>query len=294
MKTFFRQNLPNFAECSGRILILCLLLILSPNSPAGPTPFFGKFYNADGSPQTNVIQMQAWPPANNWTIYGTNMVYGGAVITLVPDTTGYFSNAAYANTYRLLVTNLNSGFYMTLLDTTNFLSIAVYATDTPTVGNILNGFGLVTNWLGYTPAPATYAGISNAQGFASATNNNAGIVFAQGFASATNSNGGIVSAQGFSSATNNNAGITAAQGFASATNGAAIVAPSARITGPLTLTSVPVAFTNGATVWYSSTNTVPGQNSNYVIFATSTNDPYAIYRLTNTATAGGTNWQRVL
>lgn len=88
-------------------------------------------------------------------------------------------------------------------------------------------------------------------------------------------------------------GITNAQGYASATNGGAVAASSLRVSGALTLLSVPAAFTNGATVWFSSTNTIPQQNSNFVFMATTTNDPYGLYRLTNTAVAGGTNWQRV-
>ena len=214
---------------------------------AGPTPFYGKFYNADGSPQTNVIQMQAWPPANNWTIYGTNMVYGGAIITLTPDTTGYFSNAAYANTYRLLLTNLNSGFYMTLLDTTNFLSIAVYATDTPTVGNILNGFGIITNWLGYTPVPPTYAGASNAFGFVVATNGNSSLsnTLATTFALypfATPA--GITGALGYTPPTNTYSALTNIAGVF-ATNG-----------GPLSLAQITAALT-----YTPATNTAAGLRS---------------------------------
>ena len=257
---------PTFNIQWRRLAFALLLITLHASRftlSAGPTPFYGKFYNADGSAQTNVIQMQAWPPANNWTIYGTNMVYGGAIMNLVPDATGYFSNAAYANTYRLLLTNLNSGFYMTLLDTTNFLSIAVYATDTPTVGNILNGFGLVTNWLGYTPAPATYAGISNALAFQVATNSNSSlsntlsasfaiyspatyvsISNALGFAAATNSNAGIVFALGYTPPTNSYSAFTNIAGVF-ATNG-----------GPLSLSQITAALT-----YTPATNTAAGLRS---------------------------------
>ena len=57
-----------------RVLIFALGLLLSASLLA-QTPFSYRFFNADGTPQTNVITMQAWPPElNTWTIYGTNIV----------------------------------------------------------------------------------------------------------------------------------------------------------------------------------------------------------------------------
>jgi hypothetical protein len=53
-------------------------------------------------------------------------------------------------------------------------------------GSALSGFSLVTNWLGYTPPPNTWAGILAALGYTPPTNNYSGITGALGFTPAPN------------------------------------------------------------------------------------------------------------
>ena len=162
-------------------LLLCAFAL---NSSA--TSFFGKFSNSDGSPQTNTVLLQAWPPVNTWTAYGTNMIYGAYVITNQPNSVGWFSNSAYPNVYRVYVPALDSGFFVNLLDTTNFLSLSVYATNVATFsGSYLNGYGIVTNWLQFPPATNSPAGIIAALNYTPPTNSSAtivnGVLFTNGF-----------------------------------------------------------------------------------------------------------------
>lgn len=217
-----------------RLLLLVLLLVLVLDARA--TPFFFQGHNSDGTAQTNEITMVAWPiNTQTWTAVGTNVIYGGQTIVITPNASGYASNWAYPNTYLCMVSNLDAGFYVKIPNTTNFLSLATYITNSPTLsGTYLNGYGLVTNWLtfepatnsnagitaalGYTPATNSNDGIQSALGYEPATNSNAGIDAALGFSAATNSNAGIQSALGYEPATNNNAGIDAALGFSAATN----------------------------------------------------------------------------
>lgn len=137
------------------------------------TPFYFSSFNADGSPQTNVVTMQAWPPNQNGvTIYGTNIIYGAAIYSNTPNASGFFSNSLYPNLYKLTIPAITNSFFVLLLDTTNYLSLAVYATNVAVSGGTpLTSYGFVTNALGYAPVVPTYSGVTNALGFAPATNN---------------------------------------------------------------------------------------------------------------------------
>jgi hypothetical protein len=170
------------------------------------TPFSYQFYNSDGSAQTNAMTMTAWPPSTNaWTVYGTNIIWGSQTITLATDTNGYGTNHAYPNTYRIFVTNLNSGFFVSLPDTTNQIALGSCLTAAPQVAGPVGFFGMVTNWLGFAPS----------------TNSNAGIVAALGYTPATNTYTALTNILGYGPATNTSAGLIAALGFQPATNGLA-------------------------------------------------------------------------
>jgi hypothetical protein len=208
--------LPALRLCAS-VAIFLLWLIGS----ADATPFYLQINRSDSPAVTNQIGVSYYPPNQQapFTVYGTNIIYGGNILTITPNSSGYSSNWLYPGTYEFYFTNLNAAFVAVIPDTVSFQSLALYITNAPAFPGVgLNSYGMVTNLLGFPPATNTPAGIDAAQGFASATNSNPGITAAQGFASATNSNAGITAAQGFASATNSNAGITAAQGFASATN----------------------------------------------------------------------------
>jgi len=199
------------------------------------TPFSYQFYNADGSAQTNVITMTAWPPATNtWTVYGTNIVYGGVTLTLTPNASGFGTNHAYPNTYRLFITNLNSGFFISLPDTTNQVALGSCLTAAPQVAGPVGFYGMVTNWLGfapstnnnagivaalgYTPATNTYAALTNILGYGPATNTSAGLIAGLGYTPATNTYMALTNILGYGPATNTSAGLIAGLGFQPATN----------------------------------------------------------------------------
>ena len=150
------------------IKILFVLALFAEVVQAGPTPFY--FYSrfSNGAANTNQVLIQAWPEQNNFTIVDqTNIVWGGFIQTNQPDANGYFSNSIYANDYRVFFPALNDGFFVHVLNTTNFESLAIYATN---IAAIQSGFA------GY--AVGTLAGITAAQGFQSASNTDARLVLA--------------------------------------------------------------------------------------------------------------------
>jgi hypothetical protein len=161
-----------------RLLAVWLLLsaFCFPFSGHALTSFYQYFYNADGTPQTNVITGQAYPAANTWTVVGTNMFYGLQTITLTPTTNGYVSNAVSPNGYRFQIASLNTTFYANIPNTTNVLPLATYVTNVPVIsGTYLNGYSLVTNWTGF--APATNSPATNT------------IIYVSGVSSITNASG---------------------------------------------------------------------------------------------------------
>lgn len=157
-----------------KILIILIALFAALNLTA--TPFYYIALNADGSPQTNIVTMQSWPPnGSGFTTYGTNIIFGNITYTNLPNASGFFSNWLYPGYYRVSIPALNSGFYVNLLDSTNYASLAIYATNMAPTQTGGSGFGIITNYLGYTPAtnaPATntiayvsaVSGITNASG----------------------------------------------------------------------------------------------------------------------------------
>jgi hypothetical protein len=184
------------------------------------TPFYIQGFQSDSPALTSQIGVSYWPPNDHpFTVYGTNIIYGGNIVTITPNGTGYSSNWLYPGTYRFYFTNLDAAFVANIPDTTNFNSLALYVTNVAGFSGLgLNSYGVVTNLLGLPPATNSTSGIEAALGYIPATNNNAGIAFSLGFVPATNSNAGITSALGYTPATNSNPGITSALGFAPATN----------------------------------------------------------------------------
>ena len=247
------------------ILLLLLLVILIPAALA-TTPFSYQFYNSDGTAQTNVMTMEAWPRSTNaWTVYGTNIIWGSQIITLTPNASGYGTNHAYPNSYRIYVTNLNSLFYVVIPDTTNQISLGSCLVSAPQVAGPIGFFGMVTNWLGYWPSTNTYAGIAGALGFNPATNTTAGLISTLGYTPATNTAAGLISTLGYTPATNT---------FAAATNLLAFSPTYSGITnklgfGPATNTSAGLIAALGYT---PATNTYAAF-TNILGFVPATNAP---------------------
>jgi len=203
-----------------------LLLIIgsSVTLALGLTPFYYQGYNSDGTPQTNLIYMSAWPPAqNSFTSYGTNIVFGGNVIVVQPNVNGYASNAAYPNTYRCFITNINQAFTVKLLDTTNFNSLAYYLQASVTSTGDQSTYAMVTNWLGYAPVRPTYAAVTTALNFTPATNGGPIANSQLPYTPAPNTFSGITAALGYTPPTNTYTGLTLALGFTPATNGGPIL-----------------------------------------------------------------------
>ena len=120
------------------------------------TPFYWSSLNNDGTPNTNTLLMSPYPPSENaFTVIGTNIVFN-RTMALVPNASGFISNNAFANTYRVLDTNSNLGFFVVLPDTTSYQSLALYATNVANYQSPLTTYGLVTNLLGFAPAPISY------------------------------------------------------------------------------------------------------------------------------------------
>ena len=192
-----------------RLMLLAICYLLSAICSLA-TPFIQVFQNPDGTAQTNSFTLTAYPPANVWTVVGTNLVYGNYAVTFTPNSSGYISNAIAPNTYQLLFSNLNSGFYVNIPNTTNVVSLSACVTGVPSSGNVLNGYGLVTNWLSFAPATNSSAGILAALGFTPPTNNYTSLTNALTFAPATNNPATniIVYVSGLTVTTNGSGAIT--------------------------------------------------------------------------------------
>jgi hypothetical protein len=153
--------------------IFSILILFLTVATFAQTRFYFYAKNADGSAMTNPVTFQAWPPnANGWTVVGTNLVYGAAIYTNTPSASGFVSNSLYANQYRYYVPTTDSGFIFQLTDNTNYTSLVLYATNTPSTGGAGSGYQIITNLLGYTPAtnnPLTNT-IAYVSGFVSVTN----------------------------------------------------------------------------------------------------------------------------
>lgn len=136
------------------------------------------------------------------------------------NTTGFLSNNLEPITYTVTYSNApNLGFFVTIADTTNYLPLTTYMTQTPVVSaSYGSSFGFFTNQLGYWPATNSYAGIAAALQYSPATNTFAGIAAALQYVPATNTQAGIIAALQYVPATNTYAGVSAALGFYPATN----------------------------------------------------------------------------
>jgi hypothetical protein len=251
-----------------RAAFLALLFLVTCHSSLG-TPFYLQGFLSTNPALTNQCGVSAWPPSDSpFTIYGTNIIYCGNILTITPNNSGYASNWLYPGTYRFYFTNLNAAFVAVIPDTTNFISLAQCVTNAQIFSGIgLNSFGLITNWLGYTPAPNTYAGISNSVGFVLATNGGTVFYSQLPYAPPTNSYSGISNVVGFVLATNGGAvsysqlpytaatnsynGLTNVLGFKPRTNDG--------YTGLSALSGVANIVTNGFICWVSyQTNANPG------------------------------------
>jgi hypothetical protein len=158
--------------------ILPILLILSNFTVARAlTSYYYSAQNNDGTPQTNYFTLQPWPPAaQGITIYGTNIIFGPYIITNTPNASGFYSNGISPNTYKLQVPAINLAAFVSIPDTTNYISLASYMTNSPIVSGGVGGYAFVTNYLGFAPAtnnPGTntivyvsaVSGITNASGY---------------------------------------------------------------------------------------------------------------------------------
>ena len=170
--------------------LVILALAISANAL---TPFYFSSLNSDGTPQTNQVLMQAYPPtANGFTVYGTNIVYGSGVITNNPSATGFFSNSVAPNQYKFTITALGVSFFAVIPDTTNYQPLSMYLTNAPVVSVPFAGFVV-----------SSYSSVSNALKFVAATNGGAVSYSQLPYTPATNSFSGIVSALTYTPATNN-------------------------------------------------------------------------------------------
>ena len=159
-----------------KILFLLSILTLATVCPA-ITSYYYSGQNNDGTPQTNYFTLQPWPPtAQGITIYGTNIIFGAAIITNTPNASGFFSNSISPNTYKVQVPALGLAAFANIPDTTNYAALASYMTNSPIVSGGVGGYAFVTNYLGFAPAtnnPGTntivyvsgVAGITNASGY---------------------------------------------------------------------------------------------------------------------------------
>ncbi|HEV2694228.1 MAG TPA: hypothetical protein VG347_15145 [Verrucomicrobiae bacterium] len=226
-------------------LIVFLLLLLKLEAATPLTPFFQNFYNADGSAQTNVITMTAYPAVNSWTVVGTNVVFGAANIIMTPDTNGYVTNAVSPNQYRLQFAGLNYSLYVNIPNTTNVMPLGMYVINAPVIaGAPLSGYALITNLLGYAPPLPTPAGITGALGYVPPTNSYSALTNVLGFIPATNG-GPLVYAQlPWIPPTNTYSGLTSALGFAPATNPPILLTTNLAVLTPGSQTNF-VNITNG-------------------------------------------------
>jgi hypothetical protein len=233
------------------------------------TPFFYQGYKSDGSFNTNQVGVTFFPTTDQpFTIYGTNIVYGGNILTISPNTSGYSSNWIFPGVYKFIITNLNAAFIANIPDTTNFNALALYVTNVQSFSGVgLNSYGVMTNQLGFPPATNTTSGIETALGYVPATNNNAGILFALGYTPATNTYAGIMNSLGFAPATNSFIGGTNQFGYMPATNTSAGVlfalgyTPATNTFNGVTNSLGYMPATNGGAIAISQLPYTPATNS---------------------------------
>lgn len=199
------------------------------------TTFTFQFYNSDGSPNTNPAILAPYPPAQNLVVVGTNLVFARSV-TLVPGTNGYGTNAAWANTYRLTITNGNGGTiqaYVNLPFTGSVLPLASYISNAPAIYTPATLYAFLTNGLGGPP------GLVQALQFQPMTNSAAGVTNVFTLNTLTNLLGlnGVTNLVGYNGATN----LAGMAGFSGTISNAAagITYRSTYLNGTLTATNTP-------------------------------------------------------
>ena len=226
-----------------KIILLTVLMVL-PVRAVSPTSFTFQFYDANGQPDTNCTTMQGWPPASGGvTVVSNVIVFAGPsqiITNLFQGTNTLGTNSAMPNNYQVLCPATGLGFFVTIPQTTNVLPLAMYATGVPVTYPSSTFYFYITNTLGFSPAPATYSGITAALGFTAATNGapllysqlpyTPGITNGNGssltnipnlalqFTAATNGAALSYSQLPYTPPTNTYAGLIAAFGFIPATN----------------------------------------------------------------------------
>jgi hypothetical protein len=200
-------------------IIAILALVLTAVCSFGQTTYYGKFYNSDGTIFSNKVLLQAFPPNNSISTYGTNIVWGGLIQTNQPTvSSGLFTNQLFPNTYSVTLVGLNFQAIVNIPDSNTNVPLAFCFTNVPVFNPNGSTFGLVTNWLGYWPATNTTAGISAALGYTPLTNTLSGIVWALGYTPLTNTFSGVTWALGYTPMTNTLSGLTNSIGYWPATN----------------------------------------------------------------------------
>ncbi len=139
-----------------KIKIAIALLFASMLSAFGQTnltPFYYQGYNSDGTPQTNPLTFQAFPPINGVVVIGTNVYSGGVNPTFTPNANGFFMTNIAANGYRITIPAQSLVFYANIPQITAITnSLGVYITNQPVIPGPIAGYSIVTNNLGFAPA----------------------------------------------------------------------------------------------------------------------------------------------
>lgn len=148
----------------GLIVILAWCCIFG-GRHASATPFYLQLLNATNGPMTGQVTIQGWPQSSWWSMYGTNAIYTGFIITNTPNGSGFFSNWLYPGTYRVQIPTLNTIFYVNIPDTTNYENLMMYGVAVPATETALNSYGLVTNLLGFGPATNSFPMLVAAMGY---------------------------------------------------------------------------------------------------------------------------------
>lgn len=136
----------------NRILIAVLTMLCF--AAHALTPTYISTLNPDGTAQTNLLTFTPYPPGQPFYVYGTNIIFGATTLTYAPNASGFVSNNLEPITYTVVYSNApTDGFFVKILDTTNYLPLTSYVTTLPVVAaSFGSNFGMVTNWLNYWPA----------------------------------------------------------------------------------------------------------------------------------------------
>lgn len=135
-----------------KIAILTMALTAVTAFGQSLTPFAYQGYNSDGSPQTNPVTFQAFPPINGIVVVGTNIYSGGINPSFTPNASGFFSNTITPNSYRVSIPAQSLVFYVNIPATATYQSLSTYITNQPVIPGQTTSYGIVTNMLGFGPA----------------------------------------------------------------------------------------------------------------------------------------------